>query len=213
MIQILPAILATNEEDYSQKVAVVNSSLGLGGGLVHVDIADNTFVKNQTVDEVVLQKYPFDNQRLELHLMVDEPAKWLKKLSTLPIARVIAHSEIEEKQIQEFLKLAKEQNLIAGLALGPQTPMEKLKDYLPQLEIILVMGINPGFSGQEFIPETVKNVSEAKKSGKVIGVDGGMNIESAKLVIEAGADYIAMAKALFYGDIDENLEKIWEALQ
>ena len=126
--------------------------------------------------------------------------------------RIIFPVEIDS--IKEFLNKIKEKKVSVGLSVNPETNMESLNPYLNDLDAVLFMGVKPGLEGQEFSSATFDKIINLKKkrSDILVGVDGGVKDINAKQLIDAGADYLAIGSFLFNGDIDENVEKIWEAI-
>lgn len=218
MVQIIPAILATSEEQYQEDLEKIESAPGLVEGWLHIDLADNKFVQNKTIDLSTLEKYP-SKMLTEVHLMVEDPDSWVESLSKLGIKRIIAHIECGEDTVDSFLSEGKASEIEVGLAIKLDTPLESLEPYWPDLDMVLVMSIIPGFQGQPFEKKALDRVKEIfdlrKASGYtfLIGVDGHVNAEDAKVIIESGADILVSGSYLLKGNIDENLEEIWEALQ
>jgi ribulose-phosphate 3-epimerase len=198
MIQIIPAILATSEEDYIADLKRIEDSHMFEGGWVHIDLADNKFVQNQTIGPEIITRNP-TNLKIELHLMVENPQEVMKKLEGMDIGRTITHIEVG--------------NTNSSLALNPETPASALKG--AQVETVLVMGVHPGKQGQEFIPDVLEKIKQIKKMNPkvLVGVDGGVAPENAKLIVDAGADYLVVGSHLIEGEIDENLEAFWEKIK
>lgn len=158
---------------------------------IHVDYMDGKFVKNVSLPFRELKKiYKYTSKRLDVHLMASKPDKLIKKFASLNTEYITIHVEIN-RDIKKLLNLIHEYGIKAGLAINPDTDINLLKDYLEDIELILVMGVYPGKGGQEFIDETVKRVKEVKKIIKksekniLISVDGGINNETKKKVENA----------------------------
>lgn len=214
MIQIIPAILATTEEEYSSKLKVITDSKLFDDGWVQIDFADNKFVQNQTIGLEIVAKYP-TNLKKEAHLMVEDPINWLEKAKEVGIERVIFHAET--KDIHQTLDRAWELGLMIGLALNPETEIEVVKPFVDRLDVIQIMSIYPGFSGQDFLPEAFEKVKQAShlkaKNDKLnISVDGGVSIDNSHQLVLSGADHLVLASHLLNGNLEENLEHIWEAI-
>lgn len=211
MIQIIPTLLATTEEDYKTGVDQIESSGLFQDGWVQIDFMDNKFVQNKSIGLEIIAKYPINAQK-EAQLMVIDPQKWLQGLKDLNFSRVIF--PIEVGNTDELIKQIQDMEMKAGISINPETPLEDLKPFLDKIEVVLVMGVHPGFQGQQFIEdafERVKQLAE-KKENFQIGVDGGVSPENAKKLAECGADYLAVGSKLFKGDMAENMEKFWEVL-
>jgi len=211
MIQIIPTLFSTTEEAYKQRVAKVESSRHFDNGWVQLDLMDNKFVPNTSIGLDVIKKYPL-SYRKEAQLMVIDPGEWIEGLFEIGVDRIIFPVEIDS--IKEFLNKIKEKKVSVGLSVNPETNMESLNPYLNDLDAVLFMGVKPGLEGQEFSSATFDKIINLKKkrSDILVGVDGGVKDINAKQLIDAGADYLAIGSFLFNGDIDENVEKIWEAI-
>ena len=196
MVTIIPAILATTEEQYAKTLKKIEECEFFDEGWVHIDVIDGQFADNVTVGPEIISKYP-TKLKIELHLMVENPKEFIDKLDGFDIGRIITHVEAEKS---------------AHIAINPQTPVSILDEL--QTESVLIMAIQPGFQGQEFIPETLEKIKEVRKSypNILIGVDGGVTPENAKLIVDAGADYLVVGSHLIEGNIDENLETFWEKI-
>jgi ribulose-phosphate 3-epimerase len=212
LTQIIPAILAKTEEEYKDAVEKINNTPGLSDGFMHIDFADGDYVDNKTVYWQPIKDYPL-NQDKEAHLMVDSPKGFITRLSLLGFKRVIIH--LDALEIEHTIEMIKERQMEVGLAINPEVSVEDLKPFLDKIDLVLVMGVHPGFQHHEFIPETLAKIKElAELRGNfLIAVDGGVKADNAKEIIEAGADNLIIGSHLLEGDIEENLEAFWEALQ
>lgn len=148
---------------------------------IHVDIMDGKFVKGKTMPFKEMRHiYKYTSKRLDVHLMVLNPSKYIKDYATLNTEYITFHLEIEEDIIKN-LNLIKSYGIKCGLSIKPDTKVSELVPFLPLLDLILVMSVEPGMGGQEFIKETVDKISEIKvllreyNSNAKIGVDGGVN--------------------------------------
>jgi len=196
MIQIIPAIDVATEEEYRDTLKKIENSGVFKGGWVHVDVSDGVFTPWKTISPEVVKKHP-TKLKIELHLMVENPKEIIDKLESVDLGRIITHIEVEKS---------------AHIAINPETPVSILDGL--QAESVLIMAIHPGKQGQEFIPETLEKIKQIRKSHPniLIGVDGGVTPENAKLIIDAGADYLVVGSHLIEGNIDENLEAFWEKI-
>ena len=211
-MQIIPAILATSEEQYQKDITKLNNSPSLTEGWVHIDFADNKFVQNQTIEPEIIKKSP-TNLRKEAHLMVAHPKEWIEKLANADFERVIFHIECED-DVEEVIDLAKEQGLEVGLAIKFETPIEKLELFVPKIDTILVMSVVPGFQGQSFIAKSLDKIKELKSKGwqTKIGIDGAVKSSNIKEIIGTGVDMVTIGSYLLEGDLEENLENLWEII-
>ncbi len=212
MIQIIPAILATTEEEYRGKIDKVNVSASLEGGWIQIDLMDNKFVQNKSISPDIIGKYP-TSLNIEAHLMVEYPENWIDELIKQKVKRIIFPVE-DNEGVGERIKHIKSHGIDVGLSVNPETDITSLEPFADEIDLVLVMGVNPGFGGQEFIPETLEKITAIKKKGWLIKieVDGGINIDLIQDVVKVGVDSVVIGSYLFEGDLEENLEEIWEKL-
>lgn len=212
MVQIIPAILAVSENNYVKDISIIKRSHSFKDGWVHIDFADNKFVQNQTIGPEVIQKFPDDFQK-EAHLMIAHPKEWVDKLITAGFKRIIFHIECNEN-IEEVIDYIKSKGLEVGLALNNNTPIEKLEPFVSKIDVVLVMTIVAGFQGQPFIPKALDKVYKikSKKWPVRIGVDGAVKESNIKKIVNAGVDFVIVGSYLLTGDLDENLENLWEKI-
>ncbi|MBI2338110.1 ribulose-phosphate 3-epimerase [Candidatus Daviesbacteria bacterium] len=212
MIQIIPTLFSTTEEGYRERLAKLSSSSLFKEGWVQLDLMDNKFVPNLSIGLDVIRKYPLPYKK-EAQLMVMNPGEWIDGLIDLRVDRIIFPVEIKGG-ITGYINQIKSNKMEAGLSLNPETNTVELDSYLELLDSVLLMAVKPGLEGQKFdvvTYEKIKLIKQKKNSIKV-GVDGGVNDTNIKDLVDAGADYVAIGSYLFNGDIDENLENLWEVL-
>lgn len=152
---------------------------------IHVDVMDGKFVKNKTLSFSELKEiHRYTNKRLDVHLMVRKPWKYIDDYATLNTEYITFH--VETKNVTKTLDLIDSYGIKKGLSIKPGTPLDELDPYLDKVDLILVMSVEPGKGGQEFINETIDRIKELKKklkehkSNALISVDGGINEEVAK---------------------------------
>lgn len=153
---------------------------------IHVDIMDGKFVRNKTMPFSEIKNiYKYTSKRLDVHLMVDNPKKYIPLYAELNTEYITFHVEVD-KDIEECLKLIHSYSIKAGLSIKPNTKVSELIPYLPFIDMVLVMSVEPGMGGQEFILETKERIEEVKallkeyNSSAVINVDGGINGDTCK---------------------------------
>ena len=212
MIQIIPAILATTEDQYKNDLSKLLVSASLEEGWVHIDFADNKFVQNQTVGPEIIDKYP-DGFIREAHLMVAHPREWVERLVKAGFDRIIFHIESDDN-ISDVIQEIKSKGIEVGLAINSETPIEKLEPFIGKIDVVLVMSVKPGFQGQSFIPESLEKVKIIKSNNwqVKVGVDGHVDDQNAKEIVDSGVDFMIIGSYLLKGNIDERLEIIWEKI-
>lgn len=158
---------------------------------IHVDIMDGKFVKNKTMPFSEMKNiYKYTSKRLDVHLMVENPEKYIPLYAELNTEFITIHVELDT-DIEKNLELIKEYSLKCGLAINPETKVNKLIPYLPYLDLILVMSVNPGQGGQEFIEETEAKIKEIRSLldsyniNALISVDGGINEKTKEMCCAA----------------------------
>ena len=180
-------------DDRKKAISLLNNT---NCDYIHIDVMDGSFVPNKqfTTEEInnlgIISKKKFD-----VHLMVDNPREYIENLDISNIEYIIVHSEIA-KDINKLLDLIKSYNIKCGLSIKPNTDISILTPYLNKLDLILVMSVEPGFSGQEFISNSLDRVSKLKQIIKnnnldiVMAIDGGINGSNASLVKKSGIDMV-----------------------
>ncbi len=211
---IIPAILATTEDEYQSNLKKIEDSNEFEW--VQIDLMDNKFVQNQSISPEIVAKYS-TNLTLEFHLMVEYPDNWIEQLVNIPhVKRIIF--PLEDSKVSENIALVKNHGLQVGLSINPETNISFLEPFLTQVNLVLIMGVHPGFQGQEFIPETLKKIKELTSKrvienlGFKIEVDGGINTENVKSIVSSGADYLVVGSHLLEGNIRENVEQLKESI-
>jgi len=213
-IQISPSILSA---DFSQLGSEIRKLEQGGADLIHVDVMDGHFVPNLTIGPPVIRnlrkftKLPFD-----VHLMISPVHEYIENYANAGADIITIHPEAT-KNLKESILLIKKFGKKVGVSLNPKTEIKTLIDEIENIDLVLVMSVNPGFGGQEFMPEVLDKIRELKKikeKGKHhfdIEVDGGINFSNSKIVLEAGADILVSGTTVFKengGDIKINIKKL-----
>ncbi|OGY79268.1 MAG: hypothetical protein A3B74_00230 [Candidatus Kerfeldbacteria bacterium RIFCSPHIGHO2_02_FULL_42_14] len=203
MTKIIPGILEKDFSEIQKKVQLVKPHVDR----VHIDILDGTFVPYESFcNPAELRTLPIT---LELHLMIQRPEFVIRKWGALPnVDRLIVHLETVSNA-QEILHLIHKTGKQAGFAVNPESRIPTLQNPLRETDMMLIMGVDPGQSGQPMLPDSVEKLKEACKlfPEKVVSFDGGVRIENVRVIREAGASEIVVNSALFHApDIAEALQ-------
>lgn len=177
---------------------------------IHVDVVDNKFVTGRKISIRKLKKiYQYTSKRLDVHLMVRKPKKYIKKLSSLNTERILFHVELE-KNIENNLNYVHNFGIKNGLVINPETDISLLRPHLDKIDTILVMSVNPGYGGQQFIPESIDKIKKIKEmigNRKIeLSVDGGIKEEQAKILKQIPIDIIVAGS--YITNSDDYQEKI-----
>ena len=198
---IAPSILSADFSDLKTDIQMVNES---EADWFHVDIMDGVFVPNISFGMPVLKSInQYATKTLDVHLMIVNPEKYIEKFAELGSDILTIHYEVSKETLSESLKSIKNNGMKAGVAINPNTDISVLEKYIKEIDLVCVMGVFPGFSGQAFIEATynrckaVKELINKHKSGTLIEVDGGVTLDNTKKLIECGADVLVSGSHVF----------------
>lgn len=200
MVEIAPSLLSADFSRLDQEIRDIEQ---LGIKMLHLDVMDGHFVPNITFGPGLIKSLrPLSKMVFDVHLMIEEPERYVVDFVQAGADIVTVHAEATY-HLHRLLTLIREQGVKAAVALNPATPLSAIEWVLPQLDMVLLMSVNPGFGGQAFIPEVVGKIRALNEMMKEQGVeipiqvDGGINRDTAPLVVEAGAEILVAGSAVF----------------
>jgi ribulose-phosphate 3-epimerase len=199
-VLIAPSVLSA---DFGELARATRSVGEMGGDFVHLDVMDGHFVPNLTFGpKVVADLRPLTTLPFDVHLMIERPDLWIDRFIDAGADRLTIHIEAAV-HAQRTLAAIRSRGTRPGVSIVPATPAEALSEVLDDVDLVLVMTVNPGFGGQQLIPRTLRKVEAlarmrtARKLDFLIEVDGGINRDTARSAVEAGADVIVAGSAVF----------------
>jgi ribulose-phosphate 3-epimerase len=210
-IKISPSILSA---DFSILGNEIKSLEQAGADLIHIDVMDGHFVPNITMGPPIIKmvrkctKLPFD-----VHLMISPVEKYIKAFADAGSDIITIHPEATDN-LKRAIGTIKSLGKKAGVSLNPKTPISALMDVINDIDLILIMSVNPGFAGQSFMSEVLPKVTELRKmindkKLKIdIEIDGGINFETAPLAVKAGANILVSGTTIFSGSLKDNIQKL-----
>jgi len=216
MIRISPSILSANFVRLEEEIKAAEKA---GAHMLHIDVMDGHFVPNITIGYSAVEAIrKITKLPLDVHLMIEDPDKFVKEFADAGADFLTVHCE-SSVHLHRSVQFIKQNNMKAGVSVNPATPVCQLENILTDVDLVVLMSVNPGFGGQDFIPFTIEKIKAVKKmitaagASPLIEVDGGVKIDNAKKVADAGADILVMGSAFFKsGNYSKTMETLNEIL-
>ena len=210
MAILAPSILSA---DFAQLGNDIDKTIKGGADYIHVDVMDGIFVPSISFGMPVIKSIrKVTDMYFDVHLMIDNPVRYINEFKDAGADGLTIHAEACE-DIEGTLKKIKEAGMDPSLSIKPKTPVSAITDYLGMVKMILIMSVEPGFGGQKIIPETVDKVRQLREKidknnmDVLIEIDGGINKDNVKEIVDAGVDVVVAGSAIFRDDVEGNTKE------
>lgn len=204
MIKVAPSILSADFSRLGEEIKAISEA---GAHYIHIDVMDGHFVPNLTLGPAIVNSIrKYSDKVFDVHLMMEKPERYIKNFVDAGADIIVVHVETCP-HLHRVIQEIKSYGVKAGVSLNPHTPVEMIKHLIPELDMVLIMSVNPGFGGQSFIPFSLDKIKAVRALSSTIDieVDGGIVEETGKLCVEAGANVLVAGSYIFGGNYKERI--------